>query len=150
MLSGPLRELSSDGGMGLVTRNLGYRVGRCRPLLAALISSMHLASLGGCVPLFVRVTPDVAGTVMDAASRQPISGALVYFAEFPEETVITSEGGEFVAPSARQLKVKTLIFDEFLPSSTLVVEAPGYRPYRESILYGDNRRRTVYLQSSVK
>jgi hypothetical protein len=55
-------------------------------------------TLGGClaIPHLDERSPQVSGSVVDAATRQPVSGAKVEFVENPALAVLTNERGEFV------------------------------------------------------
>ncbi len=93
-----------------------------------------------CVPLKFTTSPGATGTVLDAATHAPISGAEVIisrstypppspdlaFTNSRPPTVLSQEGGRFSVPLERRLDLYFLPVDIFPRFGLLVVKRPGY------------------------
>jgi len=96
----------------------------------------------GCIPYHLQETPTVTGSVMDAATRQPIAGAKLHYEKYPDRVVLTSNDGVFAFPAIRKWQLVPLgPYDRF-DKLHLRVDAVGYRtgevelpPWGDSILH---------------
>ena len=63
-----------------------------------------IALVGGClaIPHLDQLSPQVRGTVVDAATSTPVSDARVEFVEYPSMTVLTDDKGQFVMRETRK------------------------------------------------
>jgi len=88
--------------------------------------------MSGCLlPGRVCETPHIAGRVVDAATKWPISGAMLQFERYQEHPVVTSAAGRFDIPEI----CPTELYPVPLPdvgggNRYLLVRASGYRPER--------------------
>ncbi|HEY2809030.1 MAG TPA: hypothetical protein VGI91_09565 [Steroidobacteraceae bacterium] len=93
------------------------------PVVAAF-----LLSLAGCWEITTFVSPAASGTVIDAISQKPISGATVSVNDHPGIFAQTNSAGEFVlVPDTRKKHIFLLgPYESLPPAGTVVVSADGY------------------------
>lgn len=102
-----------------------------RPLLARpLLALATVVALTSCINVGrAVVTHRVYGTVVDAATHQPIPNARVALQDYPKIATATSTDGAFNIPSQHVLKVQLPIqANHHADQPTIVVTAPGYHP----------------------
>ena len=93
-----------------------------------MFTLLACATLVSCVPYHFIAAPHTYGKVVDKNSSEPVSGALVYFKEYPAAAVLTNIDGTFDMPQRKEwIAVPFGPFDAAPPRLTLVVEAEGYQ-----------------------
>ena len=97
---------------------------RAIPILAAL-------AISGClVPGQTKETPRIAGRVVDADSKRPISGATLQFEHHQKQPTVTSRNGSFDIPAMWPVELQLFPFIDQSGGRYLFVTAPGYKPAR--------------------
>ena len=112
-----------------------------RKLLAASL----LLAAGGCVlpvPLHYRLTPHVAGTVLDENTKAPVPQAHLHWERFPERIVSTSVDGWFDFPAMYDWELWSMNNGYWEP--TLVIGAPGYQTTNFVFHYVGDEIRTSF------
>lgn len=112
-----------------------------------ILAAMLLCS--GCIPTRWQDTPHLAGSVVDAATTQPIVGAKLQYAHFPQRKAFTGVDGRYDFPGVSHWGVVVIIlpFDRFPPFSVLTVEAPGYISTNAAFCAIPNRTNVVFYLS---
>jgi hypothetical protein len=92
------------------------------------VATALLLSLTGCWEITTFVSPAASGTVIDAKSQKPISGATVSVYDHPGIFAQTNSTGEFVlVPDSRKKRIFLLgPYESLPPAGTVVVSADGY------------------------
>jgi hypothetical protein len=94
----------------------------------------------GCIPLKFTTSPGATGTVVDATTHAPITGAevLISRSTYPPSSpdaaftnsrpplVMSQTNGQFAVPSQRRLDFYVLPVDVFPRFGLLVIKTPGY------------------------
>ena len=94
------------------------------------------ALLTACYPVKFTETPKVSGRVVDSESKDPISGANIYFKEHPEKKVQSDLQGRFIYdPIMEWHWILFWPFDLRLPQGDLLIEMSGYESLEKRI-YG--------------
>ena len=120
--------------------------GRCGAEMKVWIASVALL-LTGCVPAHVELQGRVFGKVLDAKTREPISGAQLFCKENPGRIVQSTTGGQFELSPVREWHVVRLGGDWLSPPCTLEAEAPKHRVQELRVWYGDDTAQIVLLES---
>ena len=122
-----------------------------RTQIRAVMCSLLLlfAVLGqGCLVWRYPTTPKVTGSVIDATTKQPVSGARVGVRQHDKLTRMTSPDGSFRLRSDHVWRPCPLIPGDYWPGGMLFIEAPGYRPHEQKVhTFGGG---TVVLQHPVE
>jgi hypothetical protein len=115
--SSHVAQLFSLGGK---TRTMIFRI--------ALLAVLLMCS--GCLPLQDDGTPHLAGSVLDAATKHPIVGAKLHYAEFPKHEVYTGVDGHFDFPSISYWWWNVIFVDSdgHTHCSVLTIQAQDYMP----------------------
>jgi hypothetical protein len=88
-----------------------------------------IAVCTGCIPIRVPESPQVYGSVFDAANRKPIAGASLYYQEYPKKIIHTSADGRFEFPPVHGWSYIPLLLPvDMFANSHLFVQATGYEP----------------------
>ncbi len=118
--------------------------------LQLVIASLCGFALEACMPWPSQITPAVTGSVIDASTESPISGASVHIEEFPEKTATTSGNGQFSIKAIRKWEVLTP-FDfarDARPAYRLIATAQGFQEGSKVWYIGDDRPQMIKLRSS--
>lgn len=99
-----------------------------------------LISLGSCIEITTYVSPSASGTVTDAASQKPISGATISVDDHPGLFAQTSSDGQFaLVPATRKAHIFVFApYESLPPGGTLVISAEGYASKEMSVNGGAN------------
>jgi hypothetical protein len=107
---------------------------------ARRLTTLFILSLAavtqGCIVWRIPVTPNVAGTVIDAETRQPVAGAAVGIRGSRERDHLlraTRSDGTFNLPSEHVWRPIPLIPGDYWPNGVLFVDAPGYRIFQQEV-----------------
>lgn len=116
---------------------------------AGLFLLLVLAIFGqGCVVWRYSTTPQVSGTVIDATTKQPVSGATVGIRDHEGIIRTTSPDGVFRLPSDHVWRPCLLMLGDHWPQGMLFIEAPGYVPQEQKVsTFGE---RPIVLQQPVE
>ena len=102
----------------------------------------------GCVVWRCPTTPQVSGAVIDATTKQPVSGATVGIRNHESITRTTSQDGVFRLPSDHVWRPSPLIPGDYWPQGMLFIEAPGYVLHELKVsTFGE---RPIVLQQPVE
>ncbi len=102
----------------------------------------------GCVVWRYPTTPQVSGAVIDATTKQPVSGATVGIRDHEGIIRTTSPDGVFRLPSDHVWRPCPLVPGDYWPQGMLFIEAPGYVPYERKVsTFGE---RPIVLQQPVE
>jgi hypothetical protein len=94
------------------------------------------ALLNACIPVKFTETPRIYGRVIDSESKNPISGANIYFKKHPEKKMLSDLQGKFVfEPIMEWIWIPLGPFDLKPPRGDLLIEMTGYEKL-EKMLYG--------------
>jgi hypothetical protein len=104
------------------------------------IFSVGLVS-SGCLP-FRFNTPSVSGKIYDAVSGQPIEGASVFWASWPEKKEKSHKDGSYLLPPQECSRWVFPLGDYVAnkASGNIRVEAPGYESQKKAIIEGSDFR----------
>ena len=128
-----------DDGFGETTSQ-GVRMNFSRiSILFAFVT------LTACAPWPLEVTPSLSGVVLDRSTREPIVGAKVRVAEFPESVVTTSGDGSFLIRPIRKWQI-FMIGTDSRPGYRITAEASGFLAAGQNWDVGDDRPLIVTLQ----
>jgi hypothetical protein len=111
-----------------------------KAIAAILIFSVGLLS-GGCLPLRF-TTPSVTGKIYDAVSGQPIEGASVFWASWPEKKEKSQKDGSYLLPPQKRSRWVFPLGD-YVPSKAsgnIRVEASGYESQKKAVVEGTDFR----------
>jgi len=110
------------------------------------IALPFLISLGGCIEITTYVSPAASGTVIDATSKKPISGATISVDNQPGLFTQTNSDGQFVlVPTTRTTRIFVLApYRSIPPGGAIVVFADGYAS-REIVVKGGDAPLLVSL-----
>jgi hypothetical protein len=100
-----------------------------RSAISTWLSACVIAPIvQGCAVGPIPTTPAVVGRVVDAETKNPISGARVGIRDIARTFVATgSDGGFHVKRTSFVCVIGVAIVGDYPLCGTLVVEAPGYR-----------------------
>lgn len=111
-----------------------------KAIAAILIFSVGIFSCG-CLPLRF-TTPSVTGKIYDTVSGQPIEGASVFWASWPEKKEKSQKDGFYLlSPHERSRWV--FPFGYYAPnkvSGNIRVEASGYESQKKTVVDGTDFR----------
>jgi len=104
------------------------------------VALAFLMALGGCIEITTYVSPAASGTVIDATSKKPISGATISVDSQPGLFTQTNSGGQFVlVPTTRTTRIFVLApYRSTPPGGTIVVFADGYASREIAVKNGDD------------
>jgi hypothetical protein len=110
------------------------------------VTLSFLMSLSGCIEITTYLSPSASGTVIDAASKQPIQGATISVDDHPGLFAQTNSDGQFLLePSTRKTRIFVLApYRSLPPGGTVVVSADGYAS-REIVVKGSANSLLVSL-----
>jgi hypothetical protein len=121
--------------LGGSTRCSAQRIDVKSSILTLIFSLMIIS----CVPVKYTATPQVVGSVIDKAGRQPVADATIYFKKYPQTKVLSDAQGKFLLqPISEWIWIPLGPFDFAPPHGDLRIEAPGYAPL-ERHLYGQGK-----------
>ena len=100
-----------------------------------LLSLTIMVCAPGCFVYRYTITPPVSGTVLDAATKQPVAGATVGFRSHERRLATTAADGTFVSQPDHVWRPCFILPGELWPSGgQFFVEASGYKPYEQKII----------------
>jgi hypothetical protein len=110
----------------------------------ALLSILLMCS--GCLPLQIKGTPHLAGSVIDADTKQPVAGARLHYAEFPKHEAYTGADGRYDFPRIDYWILFPILVDSDGPphESALTIEAPKYSSTSVLVVASPDRTNQVF------
>ena len=130
----------------MVVRPLNFTVRPHMRKWRYTVALPFLMSLSGCIEITTYVSPSASGTVIDAASKEPIQGATISVDDHPGLFAQTSPDGQFIlVPATRKTRIFVLApYRSLPPGGTVVVSADGYAS-REIVVKGSANSLLVSL-----
>jgi hypothetical protein len=98
------------------------------------------------IPLPVEVCSHLPGKVIDGNTQKPVSGARILVVEFPKHIIWSSSEGEFDVPKVTEWHLLKFGGDYMSESCTIIVSAPGYKPFYMQPSFGNTRYRLISLE----
>jgi hypothetical protein len=121
-----------------------------KPTFHLLLLTLAVAFLGsGCA--HIDLAPHVAGQIIDQSTKGPIPNATVYFDQYPEQVVLSADGGDFDYSEIRRLVFLPKVTKDSVTTLSLTVRADNYQPVQMKFSWSGREapaqtNETIYLQ----
>lgn len=118
-----------DGGSNRTSTLVPPALSGCggRRLLVHVMLIVLISACPGCLPLRLRETPHLTGTVIDAVSHKPLAGVVLYYTDFSKLVKYTTQDGRFDLPPIYRWEFVPVNLDRFGQVS-LIIKASEYQP----------------------
>ena len=88
----------------------------------------------GCFPYYYTARPGITGTVVSAASQQPVVGAGIAFGRTNAVVAQTATDGSFLIPPQKQWGIWIIPQDVFTMRYAVSIRHDGFQDYEAEVL----------------